>query len=332
MYTYNIFPGYDYVFQFLLRDLENEENINVYKNIYRCHDIFFQKILKKILFSPLDFMLSGIFRKFTSRFLIGCLRNIDIDKQYIFVFSNISIGFIDTGILKRLERANNVKLVLYLLDGSKHRYGKRAIDMTKKVKFDLVYTFDTSDSQKYNFQHFYTMYPKISKVPMDCKYDLSFIGGDKKRFEILSKIYDKFEVLDAKLYFNIFYPLDDNLKEQYINKITYDQFLLYDDVVRITCQSNCILDVVIGEQTGLSLRALEAVTYNKKLLTNNPSIKEFPFYDERYMKVFDTVDDIDLEFVMKHENVQYSYKGEYSPKNFLRKIEKDLERMATHEN
>ncbi len=81
--------------------------------------------------------------------------------------------------------------------------------------------------------------------------------------------------------------------------------------------SNCILEVLQDGQTGSTLRYLEAVCYNKKLLTTNPRIKNYPFYDERYMKVFSSESDIDYDWVKKRETINYGYKDEFSPKYFF---------------
>ena len=69
--------------------------------------------------------------------------------------------------------------------------------------------------------------------------------------------------------------------------------------------------------TGLSLRPYEAVCYNRKLLTNNKSILDFPYYDSRYMQYFETVEEIDWDWVKEDIPVDYGYDCKFSPMRLL---------------
>ena len=69
-----------------------------------------------------------------------------------------------------------------------------------------------------------------------------------------------------------------------------------------------------------SLRYFEAIVYNKKLLTNNPEVVELPYYDERYMRVFESIEDIDVDWVKAIEKIDYKYKGEFSPLGIIEYI------------
>ena len=87
-------------------------------------------------------------------------------------------------------------------------------------------------------------------------------------------------------------------------------------------KANVLLEIVIpGVGAGATLRYYEAVMYGKKLLTNNPTVKELSFYDERFIRYFEKPEDIDLEWVKAREKVDYNYTGEFSTANFCRKLE-----------
>lgn len=109
-----------------------------------------------------------------------------------------------------------------------------------------------------------------------------------------------------------------------ISGLTYlNSKISYPQVVSRVKSTNCILEILQGNQQVQSLRYFEAVVYNKKLLTTNPRITELPFYDERYMKVFDTVEAIDIDWVRKRELIKYGYEGEFTPIktiDFIRKL------------
>ena len=92
----------------------------------------------------------------------------------------------------------------------------------------------------------------------------------------------------------------------------------YSNVLKNVSESNCILEILQNNQAGPSLRFFEAVFYNKKLLTNNCHIVDFPYYNPQYMKFFKGTDDIDIEWLLDNSiNVEYNYKGDFSPLHML---------------
>lgn len=100
--------------------------------------------------------------------------------------------------------------------------------------------------------------------------------------------------------------------------------VLYEEVISDVLSTNCILEFVAKGQKAQTARYYEAVCYNKKLLTNNPSVKDLQFYDPRYIQYFETIDDIDFAWIKKKEKVDYHYNGEFSPIHALEKLEKIL--------
>lgn len=56
------------------------------------------------------------------------------------------------------------------------------------------------------------------------------------------------------------------------------QGLPYEQFLQHTIQSDLVVEVVQSRQVGITVRALEAVFYNKKLITNNAAIRQTPLY------------------------------------------------------
>lgn len=100
--------------------------------------------------------------------------------------------------------------------------------------------------------------------------------------------------------------------------------LSYEETLQEVQYANCILEIVQEGQYGISWRTVEAFTYNKKLLTNNEGIKNNPFYNSEYIHVFNKVDDIDFDWVKEIIPVDYHYHNEYSPIEFIQKMQRDL--------
>ena len=101
----------------------------------------------------------------------------------------------------------------------------------------------------------------------------------------------------------------------------HDKDLPYENVVSNILSANCILEMVAKGQNVQTARYYEAVCYNKKLLTNNPNIKELSFYNPKYMQHFESVEDIDFEWVKRRELIDYHYNNEFSPNHILGKLE-----------
>ena len=69
-------------------------------------------------------------------------------------------------------------------------------------------------------------------------------------------------------------------------KITYPEYL------RQLSASRCVVDICQQNQTGLTRRPLEALFYQKKLITNNPHIKEYNFYNPANILILQETPDI----------------------------------------
>lgn len=99
---------------------------------------------------------------------------------------------------------------------------------------------------------------------------------------------------------------------QFINKP-----ISYNENIKNILQCKCILELMHNGYANATQRYPEAVIYNKKILSNNVEIRKFPYYDERYMKIFHDVSEIDWDWVMKPMEIDYQYKGEFSPSRLL---------------
>ena len=117
------------------------------------------------------------------------------------------------------------------------------------------------------------------------------------------------------------------LNNCYDNEIDYytskKGLIPYEDVLSSISNTNTILEIVQGNQSGPTLRYFESVSYNKKLLTNNENVTRFPYYDERYMRIFKKPEDIDYKWVKDKEYIDYHYNGDFSPIYMINRIEKD---------
>lgn len=190
--------------------------------------------------------------------------------------------------------------------------------------YDVVYAFDPEDAKKYGFAYSPLIYdadPTYDKKSKESKENIVFyVGQAKDRLSGLLSCFEKLKELGIKTDFHIANVKEADIK--YANEITYNQFMTYDQCVDSIQRATCLIDVIQGESTGLTIKTCEAVCYDKKLITTNKHVKEYPFYDSRYIRIVESPDDIDEEFFSRNRDVHYSQDGKnvFSATSFLEKI------------
>lgn len=245
------------------------------------------------------------------------------DVTVIFTNASLQKVYSENTLLKIKKQFPKIKYVLLLVDSAFQPQAKKSIQLAQKNIFDLVYTYNKDDAEKYGYLYWQTPYSSLAEakkiIPIEGVY---FCGSDKGRAEFLDRIAGVLIKNNIKYNFSIF----GNKKVNYKN-ITVSPMKLrkYEDVLKETLKYNCILDIVQesnGEKCGLSLRAYEAVVYNRILITNNSCIKDFPYYDDSYMHFIRNENDIKKEWFT--QKVASNYSGELSPTLFIDNIENKL--------
>lgn len=252
------------------------------------------------------------------------LRFEDLDpKKRNYIIFQTGIKF-SAHYIERLKRERNACIVLYMPDNI--RTMKIAQNKDEFLRFcrhyhvDQVYSFDKKDCEEFGaeFFDFYSMLPdKVTQKKLeDDKPRILYVGGcrSKERLNTLHALYDRLKKqAHCTFYLNGVDSVDANREG-----IIYNHPLSYAEVIELVRQHDVIVEIMNGNQAGNTLRLKEAVCYNKCLLSNNPLVKESPYYDSDFMQIFKKVDDIDLSRFAK--DVDYKYNGEFSPYKLMERI------------
>lgn len=156
--------------------------------------------------------------------------------------------------------------------------------------FDEVYSFDKNDCRKYNLKFKTNFIYSFPKNNLENKYDLFNISSFDKRIKTITKIAKKLKELEI------------NYKILILNskKEKYDEAKEYKDVEFIKkpiplneiddylLKSKTFLDIQRKQQLGLTFRVFESLGYQKKLITTNPDIKNYDFYNPNNILVLDS--------------------------------------------
>ena len=138
-----------------------------------------------------------------------------------------------------------------------------------------IWSFDEYDCEKYKLKSNTQYYFKDVVLPKTNDHkDVFFVGGDKGRIGELISLKKQLDAQGISNYFHITQTGKENpnYKEFYSNRISYDE------VLKHIASCKVIVDYVSDNQSGLTLRPLEALFYKKKLITNDKSIENRDFY------------------------------------------------------
>ena len=159
-----------------------------------------------------------------------------------------------------------VKLSLWLWNPIKN--GRELISDIKLLKTLGVKcsTFDSEDAKTFNLNHLNTFYnmnvPRDLDDDHEIKYDFYFLGVPKDRGDIIKQMQD-----NLSSYNNLF-----------VVPLHPSQYITYSENIRNIKSARCLVDITQQQQYDITLRPLEALAYERKLITNNVNIKEYPFY------------------------------------------------------
>lgn len=160
-------------------------------------------------------------------------------------------------------------------------------ELTKNDNVEY-WSFDKADCQKYNMHYNVQYYCKgdATSAAGDAKYDIYFIGYDKGRWKVLEDI----RMALAAKGLHVRYDIVKNTSE----------YIPYREVQARVQASRAILEINQKGQSGMTLRAMEALFFRKKLITNNEKIVSEDFYNENNIFVLgkDNLNNIN-EFLAK---------------------------------
>ncbi|WP_114634265.1 hypothetical protein [Vibrio splendidus] len=201
--------------------------------------------------------------------------------------------------------------------------------------FDIIYSFDKNDSDKYSFKHkplFYNSFHEQAAISNE-RYLFNFIGTDHSdRNEVLSRFLRENEVCPGKVFLHLYRPI----RSIILNSIKMPAFLFNRDLsiykyyplseietIRAMSESKIIIDITQPGQGGLTMRTLEALGLRKKLVTTNRDIVNYDFYhpnniyiiDRDNLKVPESF--IDDDYVELNEDVYDRYHVDSWVKEFV---------------
>lgn len=282
---------------------EPEINSYYYKKLRKLKKI---KILGKFIEKIYDKKIKKYYNKLLEKYL-------DID--YVLVIGEI--GYSQEFIKLVKKKNKKIKFLKFIWD-------KMEQDKIEEYKenYDVVYTFEKDDSIRYNLKwrpSFFLEHGNLEK-----NIDFYYLGRerDKERYRYVKKIFE-YCIKNNLNYKILLYSQDKKKKEEFIthNKIKYSENIENIKKSRVTFEKNIV------NQKGLSLRTLECLAYNTKLITTNKDVVHYDFYDKNNIMVVEKVEDIeniDIDFFkIPYKKLSDDIINRYSFEGFIEEIFKN---------
>lgn len=315
----------------LFEDLKNEKKVKLIVTAQKkIHNRLLKKIRRIHLSATANRIVKFPFRKIWYK---KCRFDIQTNQEYCIIILDAALKALDVDYLNQVFAKPNVCGCMVLINSMDA--GSVGIQEIKsdiwRVRWNAIYTFDPEDARKYSFSFlgncYYSMhdpaqimkrYGQQSSIEGS---DAYFSGGLKGgREETIFSLFSKLNKENVKTNFHLSVSGMRRIKEKPFSDLIHYHtggWIPYEEILAGVLKSNVIIEILQNGQSGPSLRYYEAVCYNKKLLTNNRNILYLPYYDERYMKIIEKIEDIDVEWIRRRENIDYHYHGDFSPVHLL---------------
>lgn len=211
-------------------------------------------------------------------------------------------------ISKYIRKKNKkCKIVMYFWNNINEVYEKHLQDKN----IDEFWTFDKNDAKKYNMKYNPQFYTKDIKLETNSQeFDILFLGRAKNRKNEIIALKNKLE--------------QQNLKCKFIIIEDEKDYIEYEKYLDLISKSKCILDYNEKGQVGLTLRPMEALFFNKKLITNNSDIKNYDFYNPKNIFILEEnkIEEISQFINTPNEKIDENIINNYDFNLFVEKFKK----------
>ena len=253
--------------------------------------------------------------------LINRVKNLD----YVLL---INPETIPVELIKKSKEINSdVIIITYMWDSFKNKpFSKRYIDVS-----DVFYSFDPIDVKENNLKFlplFYTNdYENIKSS--DIKYDFSFVGtAHSERFKSVLNIskgdYKRllFFYCPSKLVFAYKKYLKNELAGLELKDVSFSP-MSRQKVINLIEDSRVIIDISHPSQVGLTMRTIEMLGAQKKLITTNEQVLNYDFYHANNILVVD--EKISQEIIRSFVETPYTpvnlrTRDQYSINSWIEKL------------
>ena len=141
-----------------------------------------------------------------------------------------------------------------------------------------AYTFDPEDARAFDIgliEQVFRHDPVAETPPKDI--DLCFVGTDKGRLPEVLRWKAMFDALGLVTHLHVTADRKRDYSPEQRALVT-DEWIPYARTLALARRSRCLLELLQATQSGPTMRAIEALFFGCKLITNNAAIVDLEFY------------------------------------------------------
>lgn len=265
-----IYPDVD-IWEFVLSGLKSRSDVLLFPLNRHCN--IFQKAVRKYgstIPLPIFFVLGSHLKNAIKQLLPGDTVIIAeyTEPALISTVSRIVPEGVSRFIWLWNHKGNNIVFTKTFHKNQKHNF--------------QIITYDELDAEKYGIRwhtQFFNVRPFHQTACLQdytFLYDFFFVGYAKNREEEIDKIHSMLSSYVCK----------------FVTVQTVSDYIPYSRYMEMAKQSRCIVEIVHTGDLSCTLRPLEAMSIHRKLLTNNPAVRNYSFYRPQNIFILG-LDDID---------------------------------------
>lgn len=303
------------MFLFTLGDIEQRKDVIIYHKKFVSND--------KLINLLFNIHYSGKIQKYVELPFKGLWDKLLFDnslKSFTPDYIVFTISWYSDHLVRYFrEKCKNSKLIFRFTDKISNGLGRNYAELIERIKvqFDGVLVYSQEDALQYGFTYHsvgYSVYNNI--LPKKQSYDVIFVGADKGRIEKIRQAYNIFKSAGLSCFFYVTQVKPEDRKDD--GMVYADKPLPFCEYISYVRSSRCLFELVQEGSSGRTFRMMEAIMYNKLLVTNCTEIETSGYNNSKYVKLFKDVNEIDASFVANApSSIDFHYRGDFSPERVL---------------
>lgn len=261
-------------------------DIESLSEMYNVTQIRFSNVIRSLLvriyaLSPL------LFTRVCKLFFYFKLKGVDAD----YLVSDDNLISMEIFKSTKLIRSEFKKILLLRNTITKHHVKNFIAAGAKDVK---IFSFDEKDCLKYNISYinqftsgFYILRDINQSNDESELWDFYFLGLDKGRNKDLKVLKNKLNKFRCN-----FHVVQKNSIIKSILLRKKSRYIPYKTHLNNVIKSKVLVEVVSKEQSGITMRVIEALAGNKKIISNNMNLKTHSLYHSDYFYLVASFEDI----------------------------------------
>ena len=280
---------------FILQPLHEINGVNVIQ-FSKKKKSFFEKIIR---YFEAKFFLLGQ----------GISLSKEIKKSIEKISKDDSVLFFDIDYIRDLQVISKAlppvrRKSIFLWNPLKTHDGKdwkvqRNLNILRNL-FDDVFTFDSSDANNHSLRYAVQPFVDLNISSSEKDIDIYFIGSDKGRLKQLIEIKKRAENEGLICHFHVTPSKRINYSQEESKYLSHHE-ISYEDNIKKAARSKCLVEIVQNNQTGPTMRSMEAAFLGCKLITNRRSAKNDIFYHSNNVLIFEDVKEMQLTSFLNSE-------------------------------